>query len=62
MFTPIYDKPGEPTMYMGTADDVAGNDAAINAALPNADVGTMVTVAGYRTIKQKDLTGEWVTL
>jgi hypothetical protein len=59
--TPIYDKPGEPAMYLLTADEIAGNDAALNALLPNAEPGTMATVAGFGTIKQKAEDGSWAT-
>lgn len=37
-------------------------DAAINAALPNAEAGTVIYTAGYGVVKQKNLNGEWVTM
>lgn len=38
------------------------NDAAINAAIPNAEAGTIMYTAGYKKLKQKNLTGSWVEI
>jgi len=48
----IYDVPGAPTVYLCSDDDITGTDEEINAALPNVPVGTMITTAGYATMKQ----------
>lgn len=59
--TPIYDKPGEPAIYLVTAAEIASEDTALNELLPNAEPGTMITVAGFGTIKQKAEDGSWAT-
>lgn len=61
-FNIIYDKPGEPTVYLGSADDLAGSDSDINAALPNAPAGTIITTAGFGTMKQLDAEGSWAAV
>lgn len=61
-FELIYDRPGETPMYLGSDDDVGGNDAAINAALPEVPVGTVITTAGFGTMKQLGSDGHWATL
>ena len=58
----IYDKPNEPPMYMVTDDEIAGSDSEINAMLPGAIPGTIITTAGYGTMKQKAEDESWATL
>ena len=61
-FEIIYDKPSEPTVYLGTDDDLTMTDDETNAALPGAAVGTLITSPGYTSMKQKDLDDSWVSL
>ena len=61
-FTIIYDKPSEPTVYLGTDDDLELTDEQLNAALPGAAAGTLITSPGYASMKQKDLDDSWVSL
>jgi len=60
-FTLIYDKPGEPTIYLCSDDDIAGTDEEINAALPGVPPGTMISTAGFATIRQLGVDGSWST-
>ena len=48
----ICDAPGSPVVYLGSDSDVAGTDEQINAALPNVPIGTIITTAGFATMKQ----------
>lgn len=42
-------------------DDVINlSNDDINDILPNSDPGMVIYTAGYKMIKQKSLTGEWV--
>jgi hypothetical protein len=59
--TPIYDKPGEPAMYLVTDSEASGSDSELNLLLPNAEPGTMITTAGFGVIKQKAEDGSWAT-
>jgi len=52
----IYDKPGEPSVYLGTPQEVNGN---LNELLPGAAVGTIVQISGGAVKKQKDPNGNW---
>ena len=61
-FKLIYDVPRDAPQYLGSAEDVAADDAAINAALPNAVPGTIITTAGYHNMKQKQADGTWARL
>lgn len=61
MFYLIYDKPGEPPVYLGTANDVNADSDDINAALPNAQVGTIIQTACGAVKKQLDPDGVWST-
>ena len=56
MFYLIYDKPGEPCVYLGTLEDVNGD---LNELLPNAAPGTIVQTSGGAVKKQKDPNGNW---
>ena len=60
-FVLIYDKPGEPPVYLGTAADLAGDSDDISAALPNAQIGTIVQTACGVVKKQLDPEGNWST-
>lgn len=51
-------RPGDTTWVMVSAAEIASSDT-LNAALPNAEVGTIAYVAGYGTKKQKGLDGTW---
>ena len=61
-FIPIYDKPGEPTVFLCPDSIVEGTDEEINAAGPGLAAGVIITTAGYSTMKQKGLDGSWVSL
>ena len=61
-FEPIYDRPGEPTIFLGSADDVAGTDEEINEIMPGAAAGTIITSPGYASMKQKGLDNTWTSL
>lgn len=52
----IYDKPGEPPVYMVTPQELAGD---LNTVLPNAAIGTIATLCGGADKKQKDMNGNW---
>lgn len=58
-FKLIYDVPHDAPQYLGAIEDVTADDDTINAALPNAAVGTLITAAGYRAMKQKQADGSW---
>ena len=58
----IYDVPGDAPEYLGTAAEVAGTDEELNAALPEAAIGTIVTEAGSRNMKQKVTATHWERL
>ena len=58
----IYNKPAEPQMYMVSNTDIAKSDAEINELLPDAAPGTIISVAGYSQMKQKDADGAWIAL
>lgn len=52
----IYDKPGEPAVYMVTPQELASD---LNTVLPNAAPGTIATLCGGADKKQKDMNGNW---
>ena len=52
MFYLIYDKPGEPPVYMGTLEDVNGD---LDSLLPNAAPGTIVQTSGGAVRKRRGL-------
>lgn len=58
----IYDRPGEPPVYLASEDEIDYTDEEINSALPGATPGTMLATAGYGTIRQKAEDGSWVTV
>jgi len=58
----IYSRPGEPKTYLVTAAEIAGSDADLNAALPDAEPGTVIATAGYTAMKQKAADGAWVSI
>jgi len=53
---------GEPKIYMATDAEYAQTDEQINAQIPDALPGTIVSKAGYKAMKQKDHNGSWVSL
>jgi len=52
----IYDKPGEPPVYMATPIEMSGD---LNELLPNAAPGTIVQLCGGANKQQKDPDGNW---
>ena len=58
----IYDIPRDATEYLCSDEDIKATDEVINAALPNAAVGTIITTAGYKIMKQKSVDGTWKRL
>ena len=55
----IQDTPGSPALYLCSDDEIAGDSDALNELLPDAAPGTIVTTAGYGTMKQVDAEGVW---
>ena len=49
-----------PREIMVDAATISGTAAEIAAVIGEAAVGTIIYTAGYSTIKQKGLDGEWV--
>lgn len=58
----IYDVPNEPPIYLVNDDEAEYNATQLNAALPNAAPGTIITKAGFGTAKQKAEDGSWSPL
>ncbi|MBO7670125.1 MAG: hypothetical protein J6S60_06000 [Oscillospiraceae bacterium] len=58
----IYDKIGEPRQYQATDAEYSMTDEQINAALPDALPGTLISKAGYTAMKQKAADGSWASV
>lgn len=58
----IYDEPGQPPVYLVTDEEAEYNATQLNAALPNAAPGTIITNAGMSAMKQKDEEGSWAPI
>ena len=58
----ISDRPGEPTVYLLDDTEIELTSSEINELLPDAAPGTVITNAGFRTVKQRDEVGSWATV